>query len=45
MMSQPMQRYLANQLASGRMSPEIQGILNALMVGQTSAAAHRLPSP
>lgn len=45
LMSGPVQRYLGNQAATGAMDPMRQAIINSLLTGNTSAFAHRLPSP
>lgn len=45
LMSGPVQRYLGNQVATGAMDPMRQAIINSLLTGNTSAFAHRLPSP
>lgn len=45
LMSGPVQRYLGNQAATGAMDPMRQAIMNAILTGNTSAFAHRLPTP
>lgn len=45
MMTGPAQRYLSNQVATGAMDPLRQAIINAMLTGNTSAFAHRLPTP
>lgn len=44
LMSRPVQSYLANQ-AAGQMSPLAKAIATAILTGETSALAGRLPSP
>lgn len=45
LMSGPVQQYLGNQAASGAMDPLRRAIINAMLTGNTSAFAHRLPTP
>jgi hypothetical protein len=45
LMSGPVQRYLSNQAASGQISPLTRAIATAIMTGNASALAGRLPSP
>lgn len=44
LMSGPVQRYLGNQ-AAGQVSPMARAIANAILTGNTSALAPRLPTP
>lgn len=44
-LSAPAQRYLANQAATGQLSPEIRGLLGVILNMESGSAAGRLASP
>jgi len=45
LMSRPVQNYLANQAVTGTLSPQARAIANAILLGEGSSIAGRLPSP